>query len=54
MWRRRKRKKTAALAALRWPVRWKTETVMHSPIRATIQPAKPNTVGEDLVSSGLG
>jgi hypothetical protein len=41
MWR--KRKNTAALAAPRWPVRWKMSTVIHSPIKATTQPARPNT-----------
>ena len=44
----RKRKKTAALAALRWPVFWKMDTVMHSPIKATTEPAKPNTMGQEM------
>jgi hypothetical protein len=39
----KKRKKTAAPATPRSPVRWKIETVMHSPMRARMVPEKPKT-----------
>jgi len=38
----RNRKKTATEATPLFPVRWKIDTVMHSPIRAIMQPENPN------------
>jgi hypothetical protein len=39
----RNKKATAPEAAARWPVCENTETVMHSPIKARMQPVKPIT-----------